>query len=66
MTVTDGRSRYTVQILMAERVALDPRALHDRLCEWRPDIEILGDRALFAIRMFTAGPHGPSSIRSRR
>jgi hypothetical protein len=49
MTVTDGRSRYTVQILMAERVALDARALHDRLCEWRPDIEILGERALFAI-----------------
>ena len=48
MTV-DGRSRYTVQILMGERVALDPHDLHDRLCEWRPDIEILGERALFAI-----------------
>lgn len=45
----DGRSRYTVQVLLPRRVELDGAELHARLCEWRGDVERLGDRALFAI-----------------
>ncbi|MEJ7597196.1 MAG: hypothetical protein WKG01_04735 [Kofleriaceae bacterium] len=45
----DGRSRYTVQILLEAPMAIDAWDLHERLCAWRPDIEMLGERALFAI-----------------
>src|SRR5262245_53852767 len=49
MTVGEGRSRYTVQILLPHAVVVDPYALHARLCEWRPDVEHLGARMLYAI-----------------
>jgi hypothetical protein len=47
--VMAGRSRYTVQLLLPRAVAIDPVALHARLREWRPDVEVLGNRCLFAI-----------------
>lgn len=49
MTVAEGRSKYTVQILLPCVVQLDAHALHRRLCEWRPDVEHLGSRMLYAI-----------------
>ena len=49
MTVADGQSKYTVQILLPCDVWLDSHELHRRLCEWRPDVEHLGTRMLFAI-----------------
>jgi hypothetical protein len=49
MTVAEGQSKYTVQILLPCDVWLDPHELHRRLCEWRPDVEHLGARMLFAI-----------------
>lgn len=45
----DGRSCYTVQLLLPELVAIDAADLHARLCEWRPNVEQLGTRAVFAI-----------------
>jgi hypothetical protein len=45
----EGGSRYTVQVLLPRRVVLDGVELHARLCEWRGDIERLGERSLFAI-----------------
>jgi hypothetical protein len=45
----DGRSRYTVQVFLPETVTIDGAALHARLCEWRADVERLGERAVFAI-----------------
>lgn len=45
----EGRSRYTVQILLPRAVHIDAAALHARLREWRADVEQLGDRALYAI-----------------
>jgi len=47
--VTDGRSKYTVQILLPCEVQLDAHELHRRLCEWRADVEQLGSRMLYAI-----------------
>jgi hypothetical protein len=44
-----GRGRYTVQILLPSSVPLDPHELHSKLCEWRADVELLGERPLFAI-----------------
>src|SRR5688572_28927085 len=49
MRAADGRSRYTVQVLLPCAVQLDPHELHDRLREWRADVELLGNRALFAV-----------------
>lgn len=49
MTVVDGRSKYTVQILLPCDVWLDAHELHRRLCEWRADVEHLGSRMLYAI-----------------
>lgn len=49
MTVTEGRSKYTVQVLLPCEVTLDSHALHARLREWRPDVEHLGARMLYAI-----------------
>src|SRR5688500_14726774 len=45
----DGRSRYTVQLLLPEPVPIDAADLYARLCEWRPNVEQLGQRAVFAI-----------------
>jgi|MudIll2142460700_1097286.scaffolds.fasta_scaffold101027_2 hypothetical protein len=47
--VAEGRSKYTVQILLPCEVELDAKELHRRLCEWRADVEQLGSRMLFAI-----------------
>jgi hypothetical protein len=41
--------RYTVQLLLPRRVVVDPGALHARLQQWRSNVEILGDRCLFAV-----------------
>ena len=49
MKVAEGRSRYTVQLLLPCDVQLDGKHLHARLREWRPDVELLGSRMLFAI-----------------
>lgn len=49
MTVGEGRSKYTVQVLLPCEVELDAHALHRRLCEWRGDVEHLGSRMLYAI-----------------
>ncbi len=49
MTGMEGRSRYTVQILLPNEVKLEARVLHARLREWRPDVQLLGTRMLFAI-----------------
>jgi hypothetical protein len=49
MTVMEGRSKYTVQVLLPCEVLLDARELHARLREWRPDVEQLGTRMLYAI-----------------
>jgi hypothetical protein len=46
---TDSRSKYTVQLLLPCEVQLDAEELCARLREWRPDIEHLGARLLFAI-----------------
>ena len=45
----DGRARYTVQLLLPEPVAINAAGLHQRLLEWRPNVEQLGERAVFAI-----------------
>src|SRR5687767_2119193 len=49
MKVGVGTSRYTVQLLLPSAVWIQPEALHARLREWRPDVEHLGSRLLFAI-----------------
>jgi hypothetical protein len=49
MTVLEGRSKYTVQVLLPWEVQLDSRALLIRLREWRADVEHLGARMLYAI-----------------
>ena len=41
--------RYTVQLLLPCEVQIDPAALHERLREWRPDVELLSPRTVFAI-----------------
>jgi hypothetical protein len=45
----EGRSRYTVQLLLPEPVPILAEELHDRLREWRPNVEQLGQRAVYAI-----------------
>ena len=49
MPVAEGQSKYTVQVLLPRDVWLDPHELHRRLCEWRPDVEHLGARMLYAV-----------------
>ncbi len=49
MTVMEGRSKYTVQVLLPCEVHLDSQALLARLREWRADVEHLGARMLYAI-----------------
>lgn len=34
--------RYTVQILIPTPAQLDPQAIHQRLCSWRQDVELVG------------------------
>lgn len=40
--------RYTVQLMLPCEVQIDAAALHARLCEWRPDVE-LSSHMVFAI-----------------
>lgn len=49
MAAGERSGKYTVQLLLPCELEVDPAALHARLREWRPDVELLGPRTLFAI-----------------